>query len=441
MSNENKIVVSIQNKLKKYSSDSIKRGLKISNILLQDYVKKWHCLCTIQGYSREINLNNSNKTITVWGDNTAIAITSDGKLCAKVDAWGKIEVWNLTMDKHLYSINFSYQPENNFQKNHYMQDFCATHTKLGRIYNLFITNNNQNLVAISGGEMKIWNIVTGQLKKYIPKIYQFAINPNNNTIAICQYSESSIAKIYDLENGSTLLTINFSPNDDEEEIDIEHISLSNNGRYIAISGNKGMNFDDEKCEYLAQQHEIKLWNIKENNLLQNYVEYLDLEFQDKDSPYIASPLLQFSPDEKFLISTDDQIKVIKVRNTCTEETLYNMANILIKKQFIISNNNKFIGCSKNNNAIAVIELSTGKELALLFGHSDEIISMSVSANSQFLVSSSRDKTVKIWNLDSGNLIQSIDNLPCPVKSILMTDNENRFLTTDIEGTVKIWQLS
>ena len=63
---------------------------------------------------------------------------------------------------------------------------------------------------------------------------------------------------------------------------------------------------------------------------------------------------------------------------------------------------KILASGSADNTIKLWDVSTGKELRTLWGHSGVINSVAFSPNGKILASGSSDMTIKSWDVDIGN---------------------------------------
>lgn len=94
--------------------------------------------------------------------------------------------------------------------------------------------------------------------------------------------------------------------------------------------------------------------------------------------------------------------------------------------------------SKGNNLV-LWNLETGKCLATLKGHSDDVNSVQIMPDRQFAVSGSDDKTVKIWNLEAGTCIGTLEGHQSYVNSVAVSPDGALIASTGFtDETVRLW---
>jgi WD40 repeat protein/serine/threonine protein kinase len=83
-------------------------------------------------------------------------------------------------------------------------------------------------------------------------------------------------------------------------------------------------------------------------------------------------------------------------------------------------------------------LSTGKELLTLIGHTASVSSVATSPDGQFLATGSYDRTVKIWNLATGSELLSLPKQAELVNVLAFSPDGKRLASACRDGTVRVW---
>lgn len=119
--------------------------------------------------------------------------------------------------------------------------------------------------------------------------------------------------------------------------------------------------------------------------------------------------VSFSPDGKFVACGQWggwREGYIKVYNTATGE---NVRTFTGHKVLCVgySPDGKIIASGGNDNCIRLWDVATGKEIGILSGHEDFVVSISFSGDGKYLLSASMDGTAKVWDLKSRNIILTL----------------------------------
>ncbi len=153
---------------------------------------------------------------------------------------------------------------------------------------------------------------------------------------------------------------------------IHAISASSNGKYIVSGGGD----------------EIILWNMHTGQKIKSFHE----------SGIITSVL--FSPDNKYIISANQNSYIIKIRNIETGES-----DIFLSSK----------------------------------GHSSYITSLAYSLDSKYIISGSNDGTIKLWNL-RGGLLKTFRGHTRRVNSVSFSPDGNYIISGSADGTIKLWDV-
>ena len=111
---------------------------------------------------------------------------------------------------------------------------------------------------------------------------------------------------------------------------------------------------------------------------------------------------------------------------------------------------KILASGSEDKTIKLWDITTGKEIRTITGHSDSVHALAISPDGKILASGSNDKTVKLWDLQTGKEIRTITGHSSWVRSVAIssfnTSSENgknrKILASgSIDKTIKIWDLS
>ena len=91
------------------------------------------------------------------------------------------------------------------------------------------------------------------------------------------------------------------------------------------------------------------------------------------------------------------------------------------------------------NSIHIYDANTYKELIVLVGHTDSVLTIAFSPNGKRLISGSLDRTMRLWNTDTGKLIRTREEHTAPVNSVAFSANGKRFWSASSENnTIRSW---
>ena len=94
------------------------------------------------------------------------------------------------------------------------------------------------------------------------------------------------------------------------------------------------------------------------------------------------------------------------------------------------------GCS--DRTIRVWNAPSGKPLASLLGHQDEVLGLAFHPNGRFIASSSADKTIRLWDILTGELLQILTAHSQWVWSVDFSKDGSYLVSAGADETVRIW---
>ncbi len=90
--------------------------------------------------------------------------------------------------------------------------------------------------------------------------------------------------------------------------------------------------------------------------------------------------------------------------------------------------------------IKLWNLSTGKLITTLTGHSGHIHSLAISPDGQTLVSGSGDGTIKLWNLHTGKLLATLTGHSTHINSLAISPDGQTCVSGRNGGIIELWNL-
>ena len=76
--------------------------------------------------------------------------------------------------------------------------------------------------------------------------------------------------------------------------------------------------------------------------------------------------------------------------------------------------------------IRIYDANTYKELMVLSGHTDSVLTVAFSPNGELLVSGSSDKTIRLWESETGKLRRARDEHAAPVTTVAFSPEDKKF---------------
>ena len=113
--------------------------------------------------------------------------------------------------------------------------------------------------------------------------------------------------------------------------------------------------------------------------------------------------VDFSPDEKYVVSGDWTDNNVRVRETSTGKEIARMTHDEGVTSVAFSLDGKYIVSGSHDNTARVWEASTGKEIARMT-HDSDVSSVAFSPDRKYVVSGSWDHTARVWEASTGKEI-------------------------------------
>ncbi len=90
--------------------------------------------------------------------------------------------------------------------------------------------------------------------------------------------------------------------------------------------------------------------------------------------------------------------------------------------------------------IRLWNMSDGKCIHTLEGHTDWVNSVCLSGDSLYALSGGRDNAVKLWDLDTGQCLRTFEGHTGWVNSVCLSSDSRYVLSGSEDGTIRLWEL-
>jgi len=149
--------------------------------------------------------------------------------------------------------------------------------------------------------------------------------------------------------------------------------------------------------------------------------------------------IAFSPDLKIFATGEDAD--LKLCETATGRQLSLLEETGVRGEAEFSPDGKFLAADSADHSIRLWDLSAGRELRRLNGHTARLHAIAFSPDGEMLASGGEDQTVRLWDVGTGNLLATLEGHKHYVKSIAFSPDGKKMVTGSLDETVKIWDVT
>jgi WD40 repeat protein len=272
--------------------------------------------------------------------------------------------------------------------------------------------------ALSGarGEIKYWNVITGNEIRTIYYAYGFTIN----SVAFSPDGQYGLAgsgfgfiMLFETRTGNEIRTFSV-PNGNGHPI--TSLAFSPDGQY-ALSGNA--NYDNSA---------LNLWDLQTGDLVRTFTGH-------NDSIYSVA----FSPDGQYALSGsgDNTLMLWDIQTGDEVRTFSGHRDSVYSVAF--SPDGQYALSGSGDDTVILWDVQTGNKIRTLTGHSDDVYSVVFSPDGQYILSGSRDCTLILWDMQTGNKVRTFSNNEKYVNSVAFSPDGHYALSN--EGiNLKLWNL-
>ncbi len=151
--------------------------------------------------------------------------------------------------------------------------------------------------------------------------------------------------------------------------------------------------------------------------------------------------MSFSPDGRTLASGgswDATIRLWEVSTGRHLRTLTGHTDWVTSVSF--SPDGRTLASGSDDATIRLWEVSTGRHLRTLTGHTDWVTSVSFSPDGQTLASGSWDATIRLWEVSTGRHLRTLTGHTGGVRSVSFSPDGQTLASGSWDGTVLLWNL-
>jgi WD40 repeat protein len=102
---------------------------------------------------------------------------------------------------------------------------------------------------------------------------------------------------------------------------------------------------------------------------------------------------------------------------------------------------KTLASGSFDNSIKLWDITTGKEIRTLQGHSNFVDSVSFSPDGKTLASGSYDNTIKLWDITTGKEIRTLQGHSYSVNSVSFSPDGKTLASGSVDTPVILWDVN
>ncbi|MFN6437814.1 MAG: WD40 repeat domain-containing protein [Nostoc sp. DedSLP01] len=289
-----------------------------------------------------------------------------------------------------------------------------------------VTPNGQQVIsASSDNTLKVWNLADGKqiltLKDHINSVNDVAIISNGQQVISA--SSDNTLQIWNLADGKELLILYGHAES------VNTVVVTPNGRQVISA---------------SSDKTLKVWNLADGK------ELITLKGHTESVNAVA-----VTPNGQQVISASSDNKLIVWNLADGKEGFFNfMMNLITGRQLLIlyghtesvnavavTPNGQQVISASSDKTLKVWNLADGKELLTLYGHAKSVNAVAVISNGQQVISASSDKTLKVWNLADGKELLTLYGHTESVNAVAVTPNGQQVISASSDTTLKVWNLA
>lgn len=292
---------------------------------------------------------------------------------------------------------------------------------------------------VSGGQdrlIKIWNAATGIQTKNLTGnaswVHAASFAPSG--LQAVSASEDRRVRLWDVVNGKRIDSFRFRWTIDspEEKERYEYLKSIVKTAVFSRDGNSILS----RAE--GEKGAIIIWNAMDGKVKKFF---LDEKF------LLGKPAVQFSPDEKLIISGGGD-KLVKIWDVATGKELKRLAgheddisavSFSPDGRYALSAGGR--SWSKKDCTIRLWDVSTGKEIRKFEGHTEAIFSAAFSPDGKQIVSGGLDRTIRLWDVASGREIKLFTGHEGTISSVVFSKNGKMILSACGDYSIRLWDIA
>lgn len=299
----------------------------------------------------------------------AVAFSNDGKLLATGTGSNTIKLWDLITGR-------------------LVRTFTGHRST---VWSVAFSSDNKTLASGSKDKtIKLWEIATGKelrtLSGHSDDVFSVAFSPDGKSLASGSWDKT--IKFWEVATGQEVQTLSGHSNR------LTAVAFSPNGKTLASA---------------SDDHTVRLWDVATGKLSQTLSGHTELVRSvtfNKDGRTLASA----SWDNTIRIwdlVTGRELRSLTARPDRIKSVGPGMVAPTISNSVVFSPDGKTLLSGNNDATIITWDVATGRQLRIMYGHSDHIGAVAFRADGRTLASIGNDQTVELWDANSGDELATL----------------------------------
>ncbi|HQP25667.1 MAG TPA: PDZ domain-containing protein, partial [Smithellaceae bacterium] len=386
----------------------------------------------------------------------AVAFSPDGRYVMAGNEKTEITVWEAATGREIQS--FSIEPKSVSRVDFSPDSRRVLTVGINRVFHLWDVFSAREIMnftghsimisdasfspdgryIVSGGQdrmIKIWDAQTGIQVKTLSGnaswVHSASFAPSG--LQAVSASEDRSVRLWDVAAGKQIDSFRFRWTIDlpEEKERYEYLksivkmaifSRDGNSLLSRVEGEKGA---------------IIIWNAVDGKVKKFFIDEKFL---------LGKPAVQFSPDEKLIISGGGD-KLVKIWDVATGKELKRLAgheddisavSFSPDGRYALSAGGR--SWSKKDCTIRLWDVVTGKEIKKFTGHTDAIFSAAFSPDGKQIVSGGLDRTIRLWDVASGKEIKIFTGHEGTISSVVFSKDGKMILSACGDYSIRLWDV-